>query len=542
MSDLEFVHLADAPAQPEELGAKASTLAAALQAGLPVLPGLVVPVRASRAALETASAVAAGGGVHAGRLSVMDTPLRIEKLRQAAAELDQPLVARSSSPLEDGGRYAGAFSSYQGIAPGELDTAVRGVWASALTERAETARSGMAVLVQPEVTPWLAGTASVSGELVEVVYVTGSPAPLLAGVAAGDTVRVDGAGRADDPSLGEPVASGLRRVAELARRVHELLGADLIEWALTEPERVLLLQAGRSASRPAPPERVQLPAPPPVMVGVARLVYAFAGDLGEQILLPALLPGATAESCAPRVTGATAPEPAAAWAEARALSARLAAGAWPADLTPAAFLHLLRTGAFTEAADRLARLTPPPADQVRRLCELLAGVRDALLRRGVLRRPEEFWSLPAERVADQLTGGASLAPAGKPSARWTPFVHAAVAGSGRQRSGVPAVPGVAVGVAVLLSGPPTALPGPGAVLVAPHPIPQLAPLLWGAAGLVTFGGSVGAHVVEVAKTVGVPTVIAVGDAGSEELSAGRLVAVDGDLGLVSVDRRPLFAA
>jgi phosphoenolpyruvate-protein kinase (PTS system EI component) len=78
------------------------------------------------------------------------------------------------------------------------------------------------------------------------------------------------------------------------------------------------------------------------------------------------------------------------------------------------------------------------------------------------------------------------------------------------------------------------------VLVAPNPIPQLAPLLWGASALVTTGGSTAAHLVEVARSLGVPAVLgcdherlfsALGD----ERCPRRLIAVDGDSGRVAID-------
>jgi phosphoenolpyruvate-protein kinase (PTS system EI component) len=74
--------------------------------------------------------------------------------------------------------------------------------------------------------------------------------------------------------------------------------------------------------------------------------------------------------------------------------------------------------------------------------------------------------------------------------------------------------------------------GPRRVLVAPMPLPQLAPLLWHAAALVTTGGSSGAHLFEVARSLGVPAVIAAG--ALEGTADGALLAVDGDGGRVTV--------
>jgi phosphoenolpyruvate-protein kinase (PTS system EI component) len=81
-----------------------------------------------------------------------------------------------------------------------------------------------------------------------------------------------------------------------------------------------------------------------------------------------------------------------------------------------------------------------------------------------------------------------------------------------------------------------AAPPAGAVLVTRWPLPHLAPLLWGASALVSFGGSPGAHLVEVARSLAIPAVV--GCAATEHLGhTGRvvpLVAVDGDAGTVAV--------
>jgi phosphoenolpyruvate-protein kinase (PTS system EI component) len=70
------------------------------------------------------------------------------------------------------------------------------------------------------------------------------------------------------------------------------------------------------------------------------------------------------------------------------------------------------------------------------------------------------------------------------------------------------------------------------VLVTPLPLPHLAPLLWHCAALVTTGGTSGAHLFEVARSLGVPAVVGA-DLGAL-VEVGSLVAVDGDAGPVSV--------
>jgi phosphoenolpyruvate-protein kinase (PTS system EI component) len=58
-------------------------------------------------------------------------------------------------------------------------------------------------------------------------------------------------------------------------------------------------------------------------------------------------------------------------------------------------------------------------------------------------------------------------------------------------------------------------------------------MLWGAAALVTLGGNPGAHLVEVARSLGVPAVVDAGDHGAtlgEFAGSHAIAAVDGDGG------------
>jgi phosphohistidine swiveling domain-containing protein len=71
---------------------------------------------------------------------------------------------------------------------------------------------------------------------------------------------------------------------------------------------------------------------------------------------------------------------------------------------------------------------------------------------------------------------------------------------------------------------------PREVLAIAEPVPQVAALLWNAAGVVTSGGSVGAHLFEVARSLGVPAVVGADLAADD----GCLAAVDGDAGVVWV--------
>ena len=78
-----------------------------------------------------------------------------------------------------------------------------------------------------------------------------------------------------------------------------------------------------------------------------------------------------------------------------------------------------------------------------------------------------------------------------------------------------------------------ALP-PRAVIVAAYPLPQYAPLLMGAAALVCRNGSEAAHLITVARSLGVPAVIGADLTAAAQAAAGRYAAVDGYAGTVSV--------
>ncbi|MQA06431.1 MAG: hypothetical protein GEV07_28180 [Streptosporangiales bacterium] len=125
--------------------------------------------------------------------------------------------------------------------------------------------------------------------------------------------------------------------------------------------------------------------------------------------------------------------------------------------------------------------------------------------------------------------------------RAEPLAYASVMAHGEQVRGTPAAPGIGAGPLVYVDGVPSAAPkGAGgtparAVLVAPRPLPHLAPLLWDASGLITFGGSPAAHLVEVARSLNLPAVVGCGVDESlvRTARAGGIAAVDGDNGVVA---------
>jgi phosphohistidine swiveling domain-containing protein len=236
--------LADGAAQL--VGAKAAGLARALAAGLPVLPGWVVPVTAGQQALAAgADAVAAHRPAAARRAVLGHRPggQFAARLRAAVAALGGRAIARSSSPLEADSRWAGAFRSVAGVGPDDAPSAVASCWASAFAvdPLGRLAACGlpphalrMAVLLQREISPDAGGVARLAADgQVRIEGVPGHPAALLSGWSEALT-----AGQLTSLLGGELVAA----VATLARRAGQLLGGELIEWAAADG-RIWLLQS-----------------------------------------------------------------------------------------------------------------------------------------------------------------------------------------------------------------------------------------------------------------------------------------------------------
>jgi hypothetical protein len=266
------VHGAD-----DVLGAKAARLGRACAAGLPVLPGWVVPVAEAIPALDAGAAAVRAGRPAAARRAVLGRPLDdglARELREATIRLGGRVIVRSSSPLERDGRWSGAFSSVSEVGPDDVTAAVRSCWASAFAvdplERLvlcglplEALRLG--ILLQPEIRMAAGGAARVTaagnGGEVLVEGVLGHPGPLLSGWANGASARVplpfslaSGLSVVDTTPLvalegGLPDLVGrgtVAAVARLAAACYRELGDDTIEWASCDGE-TWLLQAQRSA-------------------------------------------------------------------------------------------------------------------------------------------------------------------------------------------------------------------------------------------------------------------------------------------------------
>jgi hypothetical protein len=112
--------------------------------------------------------------------------------------------------------------------------------------------------------------------------------------------------------------------------------------------------------------------------------------------------------------------------------------------------------------------------------------------------------------------------------RWEPFLASVVLGNGHRLQGTPASGGVGAGLLARPNGGQPASVRPRSVISAGQPVPNLAPLLWDAAALITETGSPAAHLFESARALRVPAVCGVA------IPPGDwIVAVDGQDGVVA---------
>jgi rifampicin phosphotransferase len=268
---------------PSVVGAKAEKLARAVQAGLPVLPAVVL----------TTAATEAGGA----RPEVLDAAW--SAVRRAGAP---SVVVRSSSTVEDAeaSSMAGQFRSVLGVADrATFAAAVEGVIASAASPAAGTGGRPMAVLVQPEVEPVcggvLFGLDPLTGEEGVLVLdaVRGSPSDVVGGTATAAHVvlgRRGGVRSWSGPPLGDVLpAARLRRLARLARRAAAVLGGPQdIEWAYDHDGRLWLLQS-RPITAVGEPGRGPLLGPGPVAETFPEALAPLEVDLWVEPLREGLL-------------------------------------------------------------------------------------------------------------------------------------------------------------------------------------------------------------------------------------------------------------
>lgn len=537
---------------PVQSGAKAARLAAARRAGLAALDGVVVEAEHSIAVLRRALEVACERGAGAARLFVMDAELP-GGLVGAVLELApwQRLVVRSSSPLERDPGWSGAFASYVGVGREDLDTALRGCWASTLGRDAlerfehlgtDPAALGMAVLVQPAIDPAPGGVAEMLGDVARITVAEGELAGMLQGWGRGLTAEVDGSGEAHGPAVERYGPDLLLVVADLVRSCRDLIGDDHIEWGL-EAGTCHLLQSRRD-ERPRPPARSARRERSAALLGadavrLARAAAHFGGPLGGELVLPWSCAAGGAGS---RHFGPASAPPVVSGAHAlRAACRALAAQAWGCGEEEA--MERAR-GALVAARDQL------DAGAVAQLCSL-CPIDDAEAARIVATvehwavatsrgavatspfAPSDAWRLPVDFLEALSLGtlprGPELAPSGS---GWEPFICQTALANGQLHSGEPAADGLGAGRLLVLDEPRRLASGRERhVLAVREPLPAYAPLLWGAAALVAASGSASAHLFDVARSLAVPAVAGVKLEGGGDAT---IVAVDGSTGEVFV--------
>ena len=529
------------------VGGKAARLAVLRSAGLPVLPGWVVPASASANAVGMGSDALARSGHAAARLVVASAPVDatlVAVLEERVRALGERAVVRSSLVDEQDARWSGAFTSYLDVRAGDVTAALRGCWASLFSRdvaarcehlgvRASELR--MAVLVQPHLDLRSGGMARVTqGGRVIVSSVPACPAGLMAGRRAGTVTEIEPQDRAGRPE----VTGDDRTAAQLAAAVLDATGDDTIEWGITASGGAFVLQASatRPTDRSAPTRhrRVGLPAG---AVALADLVARFPGPLGEALVLP----WAVALESPPDPAPTDVPDAVRGFADVRARSAQLAAETWglPGPDAVRASQETFRALRGADAVGREAAIER--IDGLRRVDPLagasaiasLRGIAGRLERTEMLRSAGLVWHVEPDALGRALAFGERARVVTGPD-RWEPLLIDVVAAHGMTVAGDGVAPGAAAG-AVRTIGPGWYVEPPARrqVLVAASPSPQLAPLLWGCAGLVTTEGSLGAHLFEVARALGVPAVAGV-SLPAEARRDGTVVAVDGDAGTVGV--------
>ncbi len=240
MSRPMLVELRDESALDVALtGGKAASLARAAGAGLDTLPGVV---------LTTAFSDAIDGGAD------LDSHPAVGEAFARASRNDQPLVARSSSVVEDtsDSSMAGQFESVIDIRGFEaFKVAVKRVLES--RARAGAAHEPIAVLVQPLIEPLYGGvmfgidpvTGRSDCRVISAVH--GAPEQLVSGEVRGsryllDTnVKVIEFDANDGPKLTKVQLKGL---VVLSRSVAQVFGGPQdVEWAIANDNRVWLLQS-----------------------------------------------------------------------------------------------------------------------------------------------------------------------------------------------------------------------------------------------------------------------------------------------------------
>lgn len=534
-----------------------------------MLPGVVVTADASVPAMRLGADTLQARGSGGARLEVGQSrldPVLLAQVTEAASDLGSTLAVRSSSVLEGQGEWSGAFASYVDISPHEIEKAIAGCWASAFNvatlERfaalgLEPAATPMAVLIQPVIRPEYGGVARLDQHNdVEIVGIKGSPAPLVQGWEVGVRAVTRSGGEIADAeeALAYLGSDLIKEVARQLRAAHRLTGANNCEWGFADGH-LSLLQLGIRVF-PSPPS----PYPFRVsharvsdrrLIDLARLARRYPGSLGEALVLawaasdPAFVIAASPVPIAGHPDAGE--DPVGALETAAREAGTLTAEVWqmPEPMAFARAASVLRQarGNHPEAAlDCLAALNRPNPERAAVVLHLLTITRQAF-ERSHPQGSRWTWHQPIERLESILRGKTPRDSRQDPvkrmgTDRWEPFQAAVVESFGTEHQGVPASPGVGCGRLCFIARPDQVADFRSRdVVITTHPVPNLAPLLWDAAGLVTTTGSPAAHLFESARSLNVPAVCSVdlsGSLGVDPASfTGRFAAaIDGNRGLV----------
>ena len=354
----------------------------------------------------------------------------------------------------------------------------------------------MAVLIQRELEPVAGGTAQIEEDGSVLVHgIKGSPAPLLQGWVNGSRAS-RGEGWQGDELIDLIGSDTLEEIGSQLEDARNSLGATRCEWVMED--RVWLVQLGQS--NPATgPITTPIEVGDPGLVPVARVAARAPGRLGEELILPWAIAGGLprAPSSRPGLSPLTA-------GEAIELRDRLVSQVWglPAGQALVAAAQSFKALLGPDPASGLALLAAVGRPEPQSALRLLAHVDGSM-------RPSHVTRLGI--------------------GRWEPFVASVALAFGTRYPATPASPGIGAGLRAHIDHP-DAIDRfrRRSIVTTPQPVPNLAPLLWDAAGLVTETGSPAAHLFESARALGIPAVCGV------ELNDGnQIVAVDGTAGVVA---------
>ena len=299
------------------------------------------------------------------------------------------------------------------------------------------------------------------------------------------------------------------------------MGDVTVEFAYSDGE-VWLLQSRPPVAMFTPPaDPESLPSALPALAldpGAVVRALSAVGELAERLWLPWGLAGGSVPEFAP-VKPRKLDDPLAIWSRLEGVAAALMRSVWRGPVEPVdivgRLLHAVDDGGADLAAE-LATCNRPNRHLVASFGRLCAWPMAHLQASGVVEDAVGFWSLPAD-LRDVLTNGRSgIGNTDRRRAaalKWEPLLYSAVAAGGTVRRGDPVTIGLGAGPAAVMD-----VYGfeerverhglrPRSILVAARPLPRYAPLLMGAAGLVTAGGSGAAHLIEVARSLGVPAIV-----------------------------------